>query len=425
MKKPQMDSDDVECSGDAPGDAVAMDLSCLNAPSLRVEDLVGFVPRIVDRAYLSELGVLLVPAEATLAGLVRGSQLLERRLALGKLAPRPRVLLTQTDPGGRLEIHNYTGACPTLTYEINPVSGCHVGCLYCLVTDGSHEQELTVLTNYAELVSRALEERHAERHFFYFSPKTEAFQEPTLQTGVAHQILLAFIDHYERHPGSLARLFIASKAGVRQLEFEYRGASILSLLEQLAPRMQFNTSVSLMPDCLRRLLEPNAPPLEERLAAVQLCQAHGIFARSALVQPVVTPFFDAASVGFLFAQLARAGIINFKPELLTVNPECLAVLGQIIGYTDRDAERGLYEAYLAPSNARHKKQRERIAPERAISLAVVERMLREGDRHGMTASICYWVRESLGISESVIPSINRNGFQCLGYQTRLFEKGAV
>ena len=37
------------------------------------------------------------------------------------------------------------------------------------------------------------------------------------------------------------------------------------------------------------------------------------------------------------------------------------------------------------------------------------------DPLGMSVSICYWVRKQLGISEELIPIINRNGFQCLGY----------
>jgi hypothetical protein len=39
----------------------------------------------------------------------------------------------------------------------------------------------------------------------------------------------------------------------------------------------------------------------------------------------------------------------------------------------------------------------------------------------MSTSICYWVRMQLGISEETIPLVNRNGFQCLGYQRKLFQ----
>ncbi len=42
-------------------------------------------------------------------------------------------------------------------------------------------------------------------------------------------------------------------------------------------------------------------------------------------------------------------------------------------------------------------------------------------KYGVSTSICYWVRSELGISEEMIPIINDNGFQCLGYQRRLFD----
>jgi len=40
---------------------------------------------------------------------------------------------------------------------------------------------------------------------------------------------------------------------------------------------------------------------------------------------------------------------------------------------------------------------------------------------GMSTSICFWVRNQLQVPTSIIPIINRNGFQCLGYQSRLFK----
>ncbi len=401
-----------------------IDLQHLNDDPVLAQGLEGFTPRVVDEAYLRRLGIDIEPAAETLAGLAEGSRSLTRRLEAGILVPRSHVTLADIDLDSELEIHNYTGRCPTLTYEISPVQGCHVGCQYCLVTDGSHEQELTVYRNYPELVARVLEEKHGDRHFFYFSAKTEALQEPTLQTGVAHEILRVFIRHYERRPRSLARLFFASKGGLRQLAVKHDGESVLELFERLAPFMQFNTSLSIMPQPLRRVLEPYAPPLEERLDAVRACQQRGVMSNSALVQPILTPCLEPERMERFFAELAAAGIVNIKPELLTVNPACLAIIGQLAGHFDRDLERELYRAYIHPSNLGHKKQRDRTAPDKALSIASIERMMAAGERHGISTSICYWVRKALDISEETIPVINRNGFQCLGYQTRLFDSFA-
>ena len=293
-----------------------------------------FHPAVVDQAYLKELGVTVVPSLETLEGLRRGSEVFEQRLKAHKLIPEQRYFLDTIDPlQEKPEIHNYTGRCPTLTYEINPVKGCSVGCLYCLVSDGVHEQPLMAHENYHLYVRELLEKHNGVgsknlEHYYYFSPKTEAFQEATLLTGIAHRILREFIDHFRRNPESKARLFIASKAGAKHLQCEDEGEGILDLVRKLGNKMQFNTSVSIMPDALRDLLEPCAAPIGERLAAVKLCREAGIPANSALVQPIFPPCLTDSEIRRFFNALSEAGIINYKPEFLTASMENLALLGQ-------------------------------------------------------------------------------------------------
>ena len=391
-----------------------------------VYNLPGFEPGKVDGAYLKALGVGVEPSEETLEALRRGSEVFERRFRKHLLIPRQRFCLEDIAPASVTpEIHNYTGRCPTLTYEINPVKGCTVGCQYCLVSDGVHEQELVAYDNYHLYVRRLLEEHNGPgsdnaRHYYYFSPKTEAFQEATLYTGIAHRILREFIEHFRRCPHSNARLFIASKAGAKHLQIADGGETVLDLFARLKGRMQFNTSVSIMPDAFRDILEPYAAPLSERLEAVRLCSEKGVAADSALVQPIITPWLTREHIESFFGALRGAGIINYKPEFLTACVENLSMLGQYLGWFDKGLERQLYEDYLMPSNESHRKQRARIAPDKARSRAYFKAMMECTDRLGMSVSICYWVRKQLGVEESQIPLINRNGFQCLGYQSKLF-----
>lgn len=388
--------------------------------------LPELVEHPVDAAYLRELGVSVTPSAETLAGLERGSRIFAQRFRERTLLPHTRFRMGSIDPAREEpEIHNYTGRCPTLTYEINPVRGCGVGCQYCLVTDGVHEQPLVALENYHLYVRRLLDEMNGPgsenaNHYYYFSPKTEAFQEPTLLTGIAHRILREFIDHFRRCPQSQARLFIASKAGAKHLLVEDGGESVLDLFAQLRGRMQFNTSVSIMPDAFRDLLEPYAAPLSERLRAVTMCRERGIQSNSALVQPIFTPWLSDEHIKAFFDALHGAGIINYKPEFLTACMENLSMLGPLLGHFDKALERQLYEDYLLPSNADHRKQRGRTAPDRALSRESIARMSRYTDTLGMSVSVCYWVRSQLGITEAEVPLINRNGFQCLGYQSELF-----
>ena len=435
---------------------------------VNIYSLPGFEPQVVNREYLKNLGVDVDPSEETLAGLERGSLVFMERLKNHTVIPISRLTIDEIDPDAvETEIHNYTGRCPTLTFELNPVQGCNVGCQYCLVTDGVHEQALVAHGNYHLYVRKLLKEMngtptaeitkediakrdsllqdlaHAieaepERkkeieaaitevsrgknwnHYYYFSPKTEALQEPTLRTGIAHRILKEFIRHFEEYPDSNARLFIASKAGVRHLLCEYEGETIIDLFKQLKGKMQYNTSVSIMPKEFRDVLEPYAAPIEERLAAVRLCQENGILANSALVQPIFTPYLTPEHIKEFFDMLHESGIVNYKPEFLTACMENLAMLGQLLGYYDKDLERKLYSDYIMPSNADHRKQRGRTAPDRALSIENIQKMMEYTETIGMTTSICYWVRKQLNIPGSLIPITNKNGFQCLGYQSRLW-----
>ena len=436
-------------------------------------NLKDFKPQIVDANYLKELGVTIEPSEETLQGLIRGSKLFMKRLEEHTVIPKSVLYLEDCDPETvETEIHNYTGRCPTLTFEVNPIKGCHVGCQYCLVTDGVHEQKLVAYENYHLYVRKLLEEMNGacsedpnavtkediqERsrllqelanaiveapekkkeieqqivklsrgknwnHYYYFSPKTEAFQEPTVQTGIAHRILREFIAHFKKYPDSNARLFIASKSGPKHLLYKHDGESILDLFEQLKGKMQFNTSVSIMPTEFRNLLEPFAAPIEERLKSVQLCQERGIQANSALIQPIVMPYLTDEHIKEFFDKLHNAGIINYKPEFLTACMENLAMLGQWLGHFDKNLERELYEIYIQPENADHRKQRGRTAPERDLCIKNIEKMMAYTQTLGMTTSICYWVRKQLRIPSTLIPIVNANGFQCLGYQSKLFAK---
>ena len=135
-----------------------LDLTPCYPVSDSLRDLQDFTPPVVDRAYLQSLGVRVDPSDETLEALLRGSALFRARLGGKTLFPAQRCRLEAIDPEEvETEIHNYTGRCPTLTYELNPVRGCGIGCQYCLVTDGVHEQPLVALENYPEYVARLLE----------------------------------------------------------------------------------------------------------------------------------------------------------------------------------------------------------------------------------------------------------------------------
>lgn len=136
-----------------------MDFSNFYSHSTDVYSMEGFKPAIVDQHYLDELGVCVKPSEETLQRLIAGSRIFMKRMEEHNVIPIQHLMLEDIDPENvETEIHNYTGRCPTLTFELNPVKGCNVGCQYCLVTDGVHEQQLIAYENYHLYVRKLLKE---------------------------------------------------------------------------------------------------------------------------------------------------------------------------------------------------------------------------------------------------------------------------
>ena len=124
-----------------------------------IYSLKDFSPVIVNREYLENLGVKVRASKETYAKLEAGSRVFMERCRNHTVIPVQNLVLEDVVPEKvDTEIHNYTGRCPTLTFEINPVKGCNVGCQYCLVTDGVHEQQLIAYENYHLYVRYLLKE---------------------------------------------------------------------------------------------------------------------------------------------------------------------------------------------------------------------------------------------------------------------------
>lgn len=390
-----------------------------------IYDLESFSPTVFDAAFLEQIGIWDI-APGMNEKLLEASHRFQRIHANKALTPSMEFGHADISLEDPLEVHNYTGMCPTFVQELTPSRGaCSIGCQYCLVTDGDHQARTTVLDNYPDLVARALEDKKDESAFYYFSPKTEALSEPHLQTGIAHGVLQSFIDHFRRYPESRARLFMATKAGPQHLHFEHGGHSIIELLGQLKGKVQVNGSIGIMPDYLRRALEPNAPSVDERLAALQLCQQAGLFAESVLAQPLILPYLTDEALEEFMTKLEAAGIKNIKPEFLTVDIGNLVALAQFVHHFDPNLIKPLFEEYVGADNQDHIKQRSRVAPRRETSAAYLLKIAEYAKQHGITLSLCNWVKREVGRCDSQIKTLDREsrkgGYQCLGYQTKILK----
>lgn len=394
-------------------------------PQPEFQDTKGFVPLKIDRKLLSKLGVDYPIRDDVDAQLINGSEWFSQLYHNRSLTPATYYVERHTDPEAELEVHNYTGICPKNVLEVSPSGGsCSVGCQYCLVTDGNHVKPIELYTNYTERLANSLERNRDRAIFYYFSPKTEAFSEPHLVSGMAHDILRTFLRHYNRHPDSAVRIFIASKAGPRHLEVKHKGDTLFALMEQIASKIQINGSIGIMPQYLRDVLEPNAASIAERLDVLAKCRDLGMWAEAVLCQPLILPYLTEENIDSYCAQLAASGVRSIKPEFLTTEIRNLVVLAQYINHHDPQLIGEFFQPYLEAQNQSHIKQRSRLAPDRNVCIDKLDLIRKAADRNGITISICNWVKRELGSVADWVKHIDEGsaaaGYRCLGYQTHLF-----
>jgi DNA repair photolyase len=378
-------------------------LNKLKRNESKLYDLQGFTPKIINESYLKELGVGVTPSKETLQDLQRGSSVLVKKYQNRSLLSKPSFLLRDISLDEPLKAHRYTSKCPVDVLEVDPMVGCNIGCLYCLVTDGNHSMPKVAYKNYGVYLRHKLEEDNGASHYYYFAPKSEPFQEATLQRGIAHDIFREFIAHFKKNPESKSKIFIISKAGKEELQYKHNGDTILDLMEELSGRLIYNTSITVMPPELYPILEPRAASNEKRLEAAVMCQESQIAAKSALVQPIIPPYLTDKTMDDLLEKLEDANIERFKPEFLTLNMENLAWISQLIGHFDKSMEKKLYELYIAPENMNNVKHRARLAPDRMFTRKAMLKLKNRADKYGLSMTLCHWVRSELDITPAEVP----------------------
>lgn len=389
-------------------------------------DLPGFAPITVNARFLHARGIDYPIPEEIDRQLEAGSEWYRQLFENRSLNPVKAYEEVATETDKELEIHNYTGICPTNVLEVSPSEGsCAVGCQYCLVTDGKHVKGIRLFADYAKRLARSLERNRERALFYYFSPKTEAFSETHLFNGLAHTILRTFIRHYEQYPDSKIRIFIATKAGPRHLEIRHEGDSVFDLLGAIPSKIQVNGSIGIMPAYLRDILEPNAASIAERLETLQRCRALGIWAESVLCQPLFLPYLTEETITSYLHALAAAGVRNIKPEFFTAEIRNIVLVAQYIHYYDPDKVAELFYPYLMESNRQHIKQRARLAPAKEYCIEKLALIRDIAAAEGITLSLCNWVKRELGSVAPWVKSIDKEsaaaGYRCLGYQTRLLQ----
>jgi len=390
-------------------------------------DLTGFKPLHVDASKLKSLGINYPILKNIDDELIAGSEWYKALFDNRALTPVKEYEGVLSNVDEELEIHNYTGICPTNVLEVSPSGGsCAVGCQYCLVTDGKHVKGIHVYTNYSQKLANSLERNKDKSIYYYFSPKTEAFSEPHLFNGLAHDILRTFIKHYEKYPDTKVRIFVATKGGPQHLGVKHKGETLFDLMAKIPTKIQVNGSIGIMPSYLRDILEPNAASISERLETLTICRERGIWAESVLCQPLILPYLTRENVKNYMIQLATAGVKNIKPEFFTAEVKNLVLVSQYINHFDPEKVGEFFRPYLQEGNLQHIKQRARLAPDRKICVEKLSMIQEIAQQNNISISICNWVKKELSTIADWVKTVDKqsseNGYRCLGYQTNLFKQ---
>lgn len=389
-------------------------------------ELEGFKTIDCNREFLYSQGIQYEISDRVADELKDGYKSFNNLFENKALMPPANYSEEVCDVNEELEIHNYTGMCPKNVLEVTPSKGsCSYACQYCLVTDGNHIVNISVFSNYIEKLKNSLVRNKDKNTFYYFSPKTDCFSEPHLFNGLAHEIILAFVDHFDKYPDSKVRIFIASKAGMQHLNIKHKGLSLYDCIAKIGSKIQYNGSIGIMPSYLRDILEPNVASIEERLEVLERCREVGVHASSVLAQPLILPYLTEKNTIEYMDALQKAGVDNIKPEFLTTEVKNLVLIAQFINHYDSHLLGEFFEPYLMDSNQEHLKQRSRLAPRKELCVEKLSMIRDIATERGISISICNWVKQELSKEADWVGKIDKlsssNGYKCLGYQQNIFK----
>lgn len=200
-------------------------------------------------------------------------------------------------------------------WTVNPYRGCEFGCAFCwgrgtheylrLDPDLDFERVLFVKTNAAERLAEAFAKPSWRGDTVMFSPVTDPYQPLEARYELTKRCLNVCLEH--RNP---VMLMTRSTLILRDVE-------LLRLVARDA-RLELSMGLAFSDAELSRLLEPGAPPLEERLACVRRLSEAGLDV-GVTIGPVI-PDLNEDQVSGLLERAASVGATWASWVLLRTPP---------------------------------------------------------------------------------------------------------
>lgn len=297
-----------------------------------------------------------------------------------------------------IKAHSNTEFCP-LIYELIPAHGCEFQCTYCNVYSLKKEKTflpVKVFKNYPELVRKTIKEHRekGEKPVYYFSPKTDIFQKPLLETRVTHEILKVLVEEE-------APFILVTKGKLPDDE-------ILELLKKSKGRVLISYGMKCQE--YADALEPNAATLEERYQLAKTCTENNIPAMG-IIEPIL-PLKDLSYVKDILKKFVDLGIDHFAIDFARISKVCLEDL--IAKVPELSELRDVYysEDAVAQDFETGPYKREvvrRYAPSNEYLKENFNLIKDYAENMGATVSVCNYFKVK-GINSSAY----KRGFLCFG-----------
>ncbi len=185
--------------------------------------------------------------------------------------------------------------CLARHYTINLTAGCPNRCRYCYARSFRHHPgwgKLLFYANTAELLERELARKRRAPELVFFSTGCEPFVPDDRVLGCLHDVMSLLL-------GRRVAILVSTKCRVPD-EF-------VALFEQHRDLVHVQVGITTADDDVRRLLEPNAISVPERLANLRNLIVHGIRAEVRM-DPLIPGLTDtAASFDALCRVVADSG----------------------------------------------------------------------------------------------------------------------
>lgn len=312
------------------------------------------------------------------------------------------VVYEKIDWFRKLNIHQNSPKCP-LIYEIVPVIGCQFECEYCNALgqeEGKDFLPVQIDEGYLEYLEKEIKILNAnnENPLYYYSPKTDCFQDVLLENNLTLEIL-RILNKYHCE-------YVLVSKGVPN-------DKVFAEMKKSGRKCQMIITYAMPTEEYRELLEKGAAPNSERYSFAKKCKENDIDA-VVILEPIL-PLEDLGFVEEIMHEFLEIGINHFAIDFARISEACLDNIVRIIPehkeylhkiYHDADADKQTFKTAKGTYVMR-------TAPSKKYILEKFNEFKVVAKKYGATVSAC----NSFGF-KNFNDEANEVGYECMGIRIK-------